>query len=284
MIISTPTRLRTYCLYLLLPAIGLGSITATAHAEQPPLPEWQAVEYEQKAFWATARSRLEVDTLSGEDGVWRLRASSSVVSNSEEVVLDLQPEDGMALRRYRLSKGKDQRVKRYEYGPEHILRERRNPGAEPGQDPSQWPVSNRREIPYPVPRDEEVVTDAYALMLLAARLQASDAEEAEVVVQTDLNFYRVRMTGGNGIPINVDYKDGDEVVKGRRETRAVALQVTPVGTPEEKPDFSFLGLEDEIILFFDRDSGLPLQVRGVAPRIGDTEINLKAVTWREPAE
>ncbi len=282
MIISTPSRLRTYCLYLLLPAIGLGSISA--RAEQPPLPEWQAVEYEQKAFWATAQSRLEVDTLSGEGGLWQLRASSSVVSNSEEVVLDLQPEDGMALNRYRLSKGKDQRVKLYEYGPEHILRERRNPGADPGQDPSQWPVSNRREISYPVPRDEEVITDAYALMLLAARLQASDAEEAEVVVQTDLNFYRVRMTGGNGIPINVKYKDGDELVKGRRETRAVALQVTPVGEPEEKPDFSFLGLEDDIILFFDRDNGLPLQVRGVAPRIGDTEINLKAVTWREPAE
>lgn len=282
MIISTTSRLRTYCLCLLLPAISLGAFTASA--EQPQLPEWQAVEYEQKAFWATARSRLEVDTLSGEEGLWQLRASSSVVSNSEEVVLDLTPEDGMAQRRYRLSKGKDQRVKRYEYGPEHILRERRNPGAEPGQDPSQWPVSNRREIPYPVPRDEEVITDAYALMLLAARLQAGDADEAEVVVQTDLNFYRVRMTGGNGIPINVNYKDGNEVVKGRRETRAVALQVTPVGTPEEKPDFSFLGLEDEIILFFDRDNGLPLQVRGVAPRIGDTEINLKAVTWREPAE
>jgi hypothetical protein len=34
-------------------------------------------------------------------------------------------------------------------------------------------------------------------------------------------------------------------------------------------------------LFFDRKSGLPVQVRGLAPRIGTTDINLKSVTMRQ---
>jgi hypothetical protein len=61
---------------------------------------------------------------------------------------------------------------------------------------------------------------------------------------------------------------------------AVALQVNPEGELSDKADFSLLGLQDEIILFFDKNSGLPLQVRGVAPRIGATEIDLKSVTLR----
>ena len=50
---------------------------------------------------------------------------------------------------------------------------------------------------------------------------------------------------------------------------------------EKKNDFRLLGLNGEIILFFDRVTGLPLQIRGQAPRIGATEINLKSVTLRE---
>ena len=59
---------------------------------------------------------------------------------------------------------------------------------------------------------------------------------------------------------------------------------SPLGEQVDKPDFSLLGLQGEIILFFDKDSGVLLQVRGTAPRIGETEVNLKTVTMREPAE
>jgi hypothetical protein len=56
---------------------------------------------------------------------------------------------------------------------------------------------------------------------------------------------------------------------------------TPELTAEDKNDFDLLGLNAQIILFFDRSSGLLLQVRGQAPRIGATEINLKSVTMRD---
>jgi hypothetical protein len=107
----------------------------------------------------------------------------------------------------------------------------------------------------------------------------------EVLVQTDLNFYRVRLTSGNGVPINANYEiAGKGNISGVRETFAVVVQATPEGTLAEKSDFSLLGLEGEIILFFDRASGLPLQIRGTAPRIGPTEINLKSVTMRAPQQ
>jgi hypothetical protein len=100
-------------------------------------------------------------------------------------------------------------------------------------------------------------------------------------VNTDLNFYRVKLTSGNGVPIKADYKvSGQEAVSGEFETVAVAIQARAEGKLEDKEDFSVLGLNGEIILFFDPKTGLPLQIRGDAPRIGSTEINLKSVTMR----
>jgi len=83
--------------------------------------------------------------------------------------------------------------------------------------------------------------------------------------------------------IEVGYQLDGKAVSGSRNTTGVALKVEPLGKLAEKPDFSLLGLEGDITLLFDRATGLPLQLRGNAPRIGRAEINLKAATLREPA-
>lgn len=280
MIYSRYTRF--CCLCLLLMSAGLQANAADSSTS--PLPAWQALEFEQKAFWATAQSHVEIQRTPDDDQLWRLSAISSVVGNSEDVVVDFQPHDGRTVHRSRLSRGKDQRLKSFDYQADTILRDRRNPGADPAAPPQKWPVTSHKEIAYPEAGPNPVVTDAYTLLLLADRLQASDVSAMEVIVHTDFNFYRVRMTCGNGIPIPVSYQEqGAELVTGKRETRAVALQVTPLGSPVDKPDFSLLGLHSDIILFFDKASGLLVQVRGTAPRIGPTQINLKSVTMREPS-
>lgn len=268
--------------YLLL---ACGVHAAKAQEVSPPLPAWKVLQFEQKAFWATARSRIEVEKSATIDGAWTLAARSSVVSNSEEVQVTLNAGSGQVISRSRLSRGSDQRFKSFDYGPEFILRERRSGDKKATVPPSEWPVSSTREIPYPEPREGLAVIDDYTLLLLADRLQASKAASMEVIVHTEFNFYTVRMTVGNGIPVSADFQvtNGADV-QGRRETRAVALQVSPRGELKDKPDFSLLGLRGDIILFFDKQTGLPLQIRGDAPRIGATEINLKAATLREPAE
>ncbi len=255
-------------------------------AALPQLPDWQVLEFEQKAFWATARSRLEILPASDDREQWELDVLSSVVDNSEQIVVRFDPATGRVLKRSRLSRGKDQRLKSYQYETDLILRERRNPGADTSVSPEDWPVTYSGKVSYPAAVHDAVVTESYLLVLLAQRLQAQGPDNAmEVMVHTDLNFYRVRLTSGNGIPINVNYEvTGQGTVSGQRETMAVALQVTPQGTLAEDPDFSLLGLQGDIILFFDRSSGLPLQIRGIAPRIGATAINLKSVTMREPRQ
>lgn len=266
----------------LLSMTALSSLPARAADTQ--LPAWRVLEYEQKAFFVTARSRLEIAPDGDKSGHWRLTASSSVASNSEEVAIDLAA-DGRALYRTRLSTGSGKRYKTFSFLPEHILRVRHDPPADSSLPPCRWPVSSRREVPYPPLAQGMVVTDAYNLLTLAGRFHSSGEASAEVVVNTEFNFYRVRMNRAEGPDIQVDYQvTGEKAVTGSRGTRAVELSVSPLGKLAEKPDFSLLGLNGDATVLFDRDTGLPLQLRGNAPRIGSTKIDLKKVTWRDPRE
>jgi hypothetical protein len=270
---------------LLLAGLVSSQVPANETNTLPSLPQWQVLEYEQKAFFMTAKSRVEIVAAADNADYWRLTASSSVASNSEDVTLDLTGAEGKALYRSRLSKGKEQRLKTYDFLQTHIERVRRDPPPKTKLPPSEWPVSSRKDIAYPPEAADKVVTDAYALLELAGRFQASDAEAADVIVNTEFNFYQVRMTRSNDEPdIEVSYEvEGTRAaVTGKRNTSAVALEVAPVGDQPDKYDFSLLGLNGDITILFDADTGLPLQLSGTAPRIGDAEINLKRVTLRKP--
>lgn len=267
-------------LLCLAPALPGHAENGAESAQAIALPDWQALEYEQKAYWATAQSHLEVLPDPEDEGIWQLAVLSSVVSNSEQVEIAFDPATGDAISRARLSQGSGQRMKSYQYGEENVVRERRNQAR--GVPPEEWPVSSSKTIPYPATAADSVVTSPYLLILLAQRLQAQGLDKSqEVLVLTDQNFYRVRMTTGRGPAVEADYQvDGGSPVQGERETRAVAIQATPEGTLEDKEDFSLLGLQEDIIILFDAKSHLPLQVSGKAPRIGDTNISLKSVTMR----
>lgn len=281
-----------------LKSLLLGSLLLTANAltagedaaEGPPLPAWQALEFEQKAFMVTAYSRVEVSPLgtAGENSgppVWKLLATSSVASNSEEVNLQFEAASGQLVERGRLSQGQsDQRYKSYQFFPDHLVRERRNPPSKKTDlAPADWPLSSSREVIYPGEMPAETaVTDAYVLLVLAGRFLASTEEFAEVVVSTDMNLYRVRMTRGEDVAVKVNYRDtgADSKVSGKRTTRTVKLDIGPLGVEDGKPDFSLLGLYGKITMLYDPETGLPVQLRGSAPRVGDAEINLRSATMR----
>ncbi|MCB1678303.1 MAG: hypothetical protein KDI16_06425 [Halioglobus sp.] len=275
-------RLRPHhVLVCLLLGGHIGGVLAKTRV--PDLPRWQVLEFEQRAFWATAASRVELTPAGPEQSRWLLHADSSVADNSEQITLLLAARNGAVLQRERLSHGnEEQRYKLYDYRTDSILRERREPRGQAAAPPREWPLSSRREIDYPEAAHATAITADYALLPLADRFNAGDAQSAEILVHTDLNFYRVRMSRGHGITVDADFQIiGGEHVAGQRATQSVTLQVTPVGTQQDEPDFSLLGLYGRITILFDEATGLPLQLRGTAPRLGAAHINLRAVQMRD---
>lgn len=263
-------------------------LTSTASAKPPEtfLPQWESLQFEQQAFGLTATSNIELGIDPNDEHRCLLLAASSLANVSEIVELRLDAENGRVLQRSRFSKGRDQRFKSYDYLDDHVRRERREPDGNPELPPTEWPLSGSLKIPYPAAAAGYVITSSYALLPLAQQFNTEKNPVMEVVVHTDFNFYRIRMTRAVGPNIKVDYLvSGDrQWVKGSRDTQAVLLDVTPLGKPPAKSDFSLLGLEGNITILFDLASGIPLQLRGDAPRIGFTNISLRGASFRETEE
>lgn len=252
-----------------LPVVKLSPAEPVSGSRQAvALPAWQSLEFLEQSFWATASSRIELSGCEGDRKLWCLQATSSVVSNREVVALTALP-GGRLLDRRRSSEGSDRRRKTWTFGTSSITRERREPDAN-----GDWRITSSRRLVYP--DGDPPTTDAILLLALAE----PGREQREFLVNTDINFYRVVAVpaGEDLVSVDTPLDDGGS----SREVDLVTLRATPVEPLADKPDFNLLGLSGEIVIAYDRATGIPVQVRGKAPRIGYAELNLKALERRDP--
>jgi hypothetical protein len=247
-----------------------------------PMPGWQSLQYEQQYLWLAARSEIELNPCEpGASGSWCLRAVNSVANNREEITLRFLPESGRLQTRQRHSRGTGRRYKQWNFLPAHVLRERRVPDRSEQLPPGKWPLSSSIEIAYP--EAPGVVSDPLLLLVLAAPGRADF--NRPMTVMTDQNFYRVVLSDGGSAVIPARYEaEGRATTHAEHAVQLVHMSAQAIQPLADKPDFSLLGLSGRITIAFDRDNGLPLQLRGAAPRLGSVELNLKAATLRKPAQ
>lgn len=251
-----------------LPVVKLSPKKPVADAGTA-LPPWKMLKFQEEAFWATASSRLELANCEENRILWCLQATSSVVSNRENIQLSAHP-GGRLLERERASEGSSRRKKTWSFGMTSVTRERREPDAS-----GEWRKTSSRTLDYPA--GNPVVTDAMLLLVLAA----PDRRTRQFVVNTDFNFYRVeaRPAGTDRVEVAAALDGGSSI----RQVDLVALAVEPIPPLQDDPDFSLLGLSGDIVIAYDRATGIPVQVRGQAPRIGAAELTLRDLELRKPA-
>ncbi|WP_161787596.1 hypothetical protein [Pseudohaliea rubra] len=260
------------------------------------LPAWQQLAFEQRNFWATARGELSlkhgVAPLFPESEAapfLRLEVQNTVGSTIESIVVDLNAGDAASIGRWRLSRGRDQRLKTHQYLPDLIKRQRREPAADgsgPGGGVGQsgWVTSGPGEVELPPEAAGRVIIAPHALFLLLPALLEDPSRAEGYLVHTDLNFYRLVASPGATETMRADFRLDEGRVEGRRSTRTLELRTEPLTGNPEGQDFELMGLSGPIVFFVDRATGLPLRVRGEAPRIGGAELNLvEALSRPAPA-
>ena len=250
------------------------------------LPGWSEVSFELHSNWVTARSKLSIAARNDDQlgAVWVLQVEESIAQNSVQETQLMTPGSGYLLQRSRLTSGRNTRLKEYRYAAEELVRTRREPNSSRELPSTRWPVSSRRDISYPVFEEGAILTSMPALLLAAGSVLDAPAQAATVYVHGDNNFYRVRLNVVGEEQLEVDYllDGGLQRMQGERTAIVVGLQVDPVGMPRGDPEFSLLGLDGQVSILLDEQSRLPLQVRGRAPRIGETYINLVAADIGPP--
>jgi hypothetical protein len=198
-----------------------------------------------------------------------------VADNSEALQIETAA-DGSLVQRRRESVGRERRrVKEWHYDGDGVRRLRMEPAKQPGQ--GEYVVTSDQTLRYPT--DVTSVTDPLLLLALAAP-QHGEAPRRRLIVNTDLNFYAIELTDAGETTVTADYTLDGKRVKGQIAVTLVAIEAVPLEPLADKPDFSLLGLSGVITIAFD-GSGLPLQLRGRAPRLGQTEVNLQSATLRQ---
>ena len=254
------------------------------------LPSWQQLVFEQRNFWATARGELTLKRgvaplfpETGAEPFLRLEIQNTVGTSVESIVVDVAPGDAASLARWRLSRGRDQRLKTHRYLDDSILRERREPAAaaEAGGDRAAlrdgnggWVSSGVTRINLPAAAEGRTVITPHALFLLLPALLDDPSRADDYLVHTDLNFFRLTARVGEPDRIDTDFRLDDRDVEGRRRARVLHLRADALAGNPEGQDFELMGLSGPLLFLVDGTTGLPLRVLGEAPRIGGAELNL----------
>lgn len=261
-------------------AFLLLSLATGAAAAPTDDQSWSELRYEAKSMWATALTQLTLATQeSAEFGeVQRLLLEGSVAKSSERDSFLLAPNSGAVLDRERFTSGKNQRIKQYAYGEKTITRTRREQGTTGPLPPQQWPISSEKTLQRPSLQDCPVLTVIPALLMLAQTVSSAPNQTLTTCVHSDNNFYRVQMNKSGEETLKVNYRLAGAKVGGKKTTDVITVKAERVGAPDGDVDFSLLGLSSPVIMLVGKEARLPLQIRGKAPRIGNTQINLIAAT------
>jgi len=255
-----------------------------ANAKDTLAPGWQMLNFEAKSMWATAQTKLLLITHDSDrfGEVWELTLHGSVASSSERENVLMTPETGALLERDRFTKGKNQRLKHYDYNKESVVRIRRQPASEPDAQlpPWEWPISSQKKLNRPSMSTCPVLTAIPSLLIFATKVPDAPGKRFSICVHSDHNFYRVTMAvkGEKKLAVNYTLGDTGKKVKAKKTATVIGLTVERVGNTAGESDFSLLGLSGSVSILLDREMGIPVQVRGQAPRMGKTEINLTAAS------
>ncbi len=197
------------------------------------------------------------------------------------------PRDGAAMGRFRLRRGEDDFEKTYRFTRQGVFRHNREPQskAETRQDPDQW--SRKVNKFYAFDREHlgcPVVSERLLLIyMVSAPERITTDSPFTVCVFGKRQLHRVTLSPGGEATIAVDFgekRPGGEVQRtGEVKARKIKLTTETLASDLDEPEnFSFLGMHEDIVIYVDPGSGLPLQVSGRIRRFGAGELKLTQAT------
>jgi hypothetical protein len=184
------------------------------------------------------------------------------------------PTDASALGRVRLRRGEDDFKKFYRFTDQGVFRHRIEPKdkKEASRAPEKW--TDTKDIFYPDDPDRlgcAAITERSLLIYIlsaAARFESIDPISLCVFGKRQLHRVQIRKEGTQSIRFN--YIEKSQPV----ETRKKEGTLKALKFAKEAENFSFLGFHNNIAIYIDPTTGLPIQVGGVIPSIGKVELKL----------
>lgn len=201
------------------------------------------------------------------------------------------PKDATALARTRLRRGDDDFEKIYRFTHQGVFRHQREPldRQEILEPPEKWSHVKDSFYAYDshqlgCPNVTERLVLIYIASLSAAEISKS-MQSLSFCVFGRRQLFHVRLEPQGFHTLKVDFMEKKQQGSMRRQgaiqALKVVLEVQPLASELKKvEDFSFLGFQDDIAIFIDPRSSIPIQMSGRIPMVGSKTIKLSEVQLR----
>ena len=197
------------------------------------------------------------------------------------------PRDGSALGRVRLRRGEDDFKKIYRFTDQGVFRHSMEPKhkTEASLKPEKWTKVKNRFYPFDLSQTActSVSERSLLIFILSAFHLYDNREPLSLCVFGKRQLHQVVLQAHGTQPIKVDYveKQRHKQIQKVETINALKIQITatPVNSSSnEVENFSFLGFHEDIFVYLNPTSRLPIQVRGIIPSIGEATLKLRQVT------
>jgi hypothetical protein len=199
------------------------------------------------------------------------------------------PKDAAALGRLRLRRGNNDFKNVYRFTKQGVFRHHLEPQnqQEASEQPEQW--SDVKDSFYSYDLDQlgcRNATERLVLIYIASAGALSDSMEPQSFCAFGRRqLFDVRLIPQGLHTLQVDYIERTPQGEARRQKKVEALKIAiePRPLPSDLgdvEDFSFLGFQEDIAIYVDSVSGLPLQISGKIAVVGQATIKLHEAWFR----
>ena len=213
---------------------------------------------------------------------------SRAVKLSDQVLFN--PNQANSLYMVRLRRGKDDIERAYWFSGEGVHRLRRMPKTkgETSLDPAKWTDVKTSFYPYDLTRLEcpQVVDPMLLIYLASAPPINKEGEVLSLCVFGKQQLHQVRLQVQGLQTLEVDYSEkageGEVRKKGKVDGLRITLESEPMLEDKKNAEnFSFLGMQEDIVIHIDPQLCIPLQVSGKIPTVGAVTLKLSEVKIKD---
>ena len=191
-----------------------------------------------------------------------------------------------ALGRIRFRRGQDDFKKVYRFTDQGVFRHRIEPAnkKEAALGPEKWTDTGDTFYPYDRARlGCSAVTERSLLVYILSAVAAGrlkDPLACCVFGKRQLHHVRLRQHGQEVLDVNYIEKGPQAAVRRQGTIKAlkIAIATEAMESNLDHPEnFSFLGFRKDIVIYLDPAAGLPVQISGVIPGVGNAQLKLQTV-------
>ena len=181
----------------------------------------------------------------------------------------------------------------YRFTDQGVFRHRTEPKNEKEATlgPERWTDIKDSFYPYDLTRlGCSFVSERSLLVFILSAADFSDNNDPlSLCVFGKRQLHRVQLQAQGLHSLNVNYIEIKQQSTIRKQGTINALKIAITAEPmnsalKEAENFSFLGFHDNIVIYLEPTSRLPIQASGDIPTIGNAQLKLKKVIWRHKSE